>query len=71
MYIYIYIVIYIYTYIYIYISVNPCIKCMECSVTQFEVSEFCETLTGGFTREFPALSKANSNCWAVSGTHSK
>ena len=24
---------------------------MECSVTQVGVSEFCETLTGGFTRK--------------------
>ena len=30
--------------IYIYTSVNPCIKCMECSVTQICASEFCETL---------------------------
>ena len=36
-----------YIYIYICTSVNPCFKYMECSVTQFGVSEFCETLTGG------------------------
>ena len=42
---------YIYSdiYIYIYTSVNPCIKCMEFSVTQVGVSEFSETLTGGST----------------------
>ena len=40
------------THIYIYTSVNPCIKCMEFSVTQVGVSEFSETLTGGFTKEF-------------------
>ena len=42
--------VYLSLYIDIYTSVNPCIKCMECSVTQFGVSELCETLTGGFTR---------------------
>ena len=42
--------VYIYIDIYTYTNVNPCIKCMECSVTQFGVSELCETLTGGFTR---------------------
>ena len=40
---------------------NPCIKCMECSVTQFGVSEFCETLTGGFTRETPRRSNSQKS----------
>ena len=48
-------------YIYIYTSVNPCIKCMECSVTQFGVSEFCETLTGGFTRKTPRRSNSQKS----------
>ena len=42
-------------------SVNPCIKCMECSVTQFGVSEFCETLTGGFTRKTPRRSNSQKS----------
>ena len=40
---------------------NPCIKCMECSVTQFGVSEFCETLTGGFTRKTPRRSNSQKS----------
>ena len=34
-------------------SVNPCMKCMEWSVTQLGLSEFCETLTGGFSSKTP------------------
>ena len=40
---------------------KPCIKCMECSVTQFGVSEFCETLTGGFTRKTPRRSNSQKS----------
>ena len=40
-------------YIYIYTSVNPCMKCMVWSVTQLGLSEFCETLTGGFSSKTP------------------
>ena len=34
---------------------------MECSVTQFGVSEFCETLTGGFTRKTPRRSNSQKS----------
>ena len=34
---------------------------MECSVTQVGVSEFCETLTGGFTRKTPRRSNSQKS----------
>ena len=34
---------------------------MECSVTQFGVSELCETLTGGFTRKTPRRSNSQKS----------